>query len=224
MRWCPRPKQPDRASCQLHTPRQLAPTRAASEGRTDSRTATPQTPRVPAFRCGPDAIPHDDALSRCSQSIHGPHRRFPEQPLAVLDRLPTLFQGREVPASALDAHDPEPSLRGVESESPPYGETLQHLVRAEGLLTEHAGRVHGGREPANSEELGEYVPQFVQLFEVPRRRVDANIVHHETRAESVVGIAGMDLCHVRRGIGTSTAWPGRTASMALAISSVRRRT
>ena len=74
-------------------------------------------------------------------------------------------KGREVPASALDAHDPEPSLRGVESESAPYGETLQHLVRTEGLLTEHAGRVHGGLERADSEEFGEYVPQLVQLFE-----------------------------------------------------------
>ena len=46
-----------------------------------------------------------------------PNTGLAEDSLAGLNRFPAFFQRREVPASALRAHDPESSLRGVESES-----------------------------------------------------------------------------------------------------------
>ena len=70
--------------------------------------------------------------------------RVTEEPLAHLDRFPALFDRREVPALTLAAHDPETASLGVEGESAPDREVLDHLVRSEGFVAEHAGAVHRG--------------------------------------------------------------------------------
>ena len=76
-----------------------------------------------------------------------PRARGAEKPLTLLDRLPPLLERRQVPALALPAHDPEPSLRPVEGEAAPDGEVLDHLIRPEGPGARNAGLVHGLRLP-----------------------------------------------------------------------------
>ena len=53
--------------------------------------------------------------------------------------------------SQVSAHHPEATLRRIEGKATADREGLHDLVRAEGLLVEHAGPVHGGRERSAAE-------------------------------------------------------------------------
>ena len=50
--------------------------------------------------------------------------RRTEASLAILDRLPALFERRQVPTLALATHRPQAALGGVEGQPPPDGERL----------------------------------------------------------------------------------------------------
>src|SRR5207237_641777 len=73
-----------------------------------------------------------------------------ELPLRLLDGLPARLQRREVPALALPADDPQPPPRPVVRETAAHGERFEHLVTAEWLVAEQAGRVHGQAGPAGA--------------------------------------------------------------------------
>ena len=79
-----------------------------------------------------------------------------EESFAGLDGLPALFEGGEVPALTAAADHPEATLRRIEGKATADGEGLHDLVRAEGLLAERAGPVHGGRERSDSGEFDGY--------------------------------------------------------------------
>ena len=55
--------------------------------------------------------------------------------------------------SQVSTHHPEAALRRIEGKATADGEGLHDLVRAEGLLAEHAGPAHGGRERSGSGEF-----------------------------------------------------------------------
>ena len=82
--------------------------------------------------------------------------RRAEKPFAGLDGLPALFEGGEVLALTAAANHPEATLRRIEGKATADGEGLHDFVRAEGLLAEHAGPVHGGRERSDSGEFDGY--------------------------------------------------------------------
>ena len=60
--------------------------------------------------------------------------RITKQLLGRLDRLPAVLERREIPSLAVRAHDPQPSLRGVEREPLSDREGLERLVAPSGLL------------------------------------------------------------------------------------------
>jgi hypothetical protein len=90
------------------------------------RLANPDQLEAFVQTCQPDLISRDAKL------------RPSVRPLAFLDRLPALFDRRKVPTRAFPAHNPQPSLRGVERESAPDREMLDGFVRAELGMTEKA--------------------------------------------------------------------------------------
>jgi hypothetical protein len=59
--------------------------------------------------------------------------------VGFLDRLPTLFERRQVPALALPADDPQPTLRRVERQAASDGKRLERLIGAERLVAEKTG-------------------------------------------------------------------------------------
>src|SRR5690606_9696247 len=71
--------------------------------------------------------------------------RVAEPLLRLLDGLPTLLDGRQVPAHALRAHRPEAPLPRVERDAAPNGESLEHFVLAEAGQAEDAASVHDVR-------------------------------------------------------------------------------
>ncbi len=74
------------------------------------------------------------ALPRPRQSdVPGRHaeRRSPEQPLALLDRLPPPLHGTQAPAGAPGADGPEPPPSRVERQPPAYREALDDRVLTE---------------------------------------------------------------------------------------------
>jgi len=73
----------------------------------------------------------------------GAEARAAVQTLCVLDRLPSLFERREVPPFAGWAYDPKPSLRRVERETAANGKVLDRLVRPERTIAEETRSVHG---------------------------------------------------------------------------------
>ena len=128
------------------------PTHAAERGQAiPSLELIPIAPRRKLSARGlADADQVETPAVACDPDVLGrrPHGRFPEQALTVLHSLPSLFQRREVPALALRAYHPEPTLGGIERQAPADREALQHLVRTEGLLAEHAGLEHDPRPTA----------------------------------------------------------------------------
>src|SRR5690606_21307636 len=108
------------------------------------------------------AAPHNVApppVAALADVLRGcPDARIAEAPLARLDRLPSLLERREVPAFALAAHDPEAAAIGVEGEAPADREVLHDFVRAERLVAEHAGRVHGAPSPGTWAFAIQYAP------------------------------------------------------------------
>lgn len=77
-----------------------------------------------------------DVRSRYSES------GAPELAFAGFDRLPSLFERREIPSAAATAHDPEPAPLAIEGEATADRELLDHLVRAECRVAKETGRVH----------------------------------------------------------------------------------
>ena len=67
---------------------------------------------------------------------------------ASLDRLPTLFQRREIPPLAAPTHHPQSPLLGVERQPPSDGEVLYGFICAKQRVAENAVRVHRTNVPA----------------------------------------------------------------------------
>ena len=136
----------------VRPPAAVAPA-APQPGRRGERHPAPPPPKLvpvaPRGELRPQRFP--DAHQREALRVTGKadvvggnaEVRVPEDPLAVLDGLPALFQRREVPAFALAADDPEEAAGGVERETASHGERLDNLVGAEGLAAENTGPVHG---------------------------------------------------------------------------------
>src|SRR5262249_31931011 len=89
--------------------------------------------RQPVAQLGEPDVVRRDPASRVTVPL-----------LGLLDRLPALFQRREVPALALRTDDPQPPLGGVERQALADRKRLDGLVGAERLIAEQARRVHTG--------------------------------------------------------------------------------
>jgi hypothetical protein len=64
------------------------------------------------------------------------------RPLTLLDGLPTLFDGRQIPTFTLSAHHPQSPLCSIECESPADRKMLDRLVCSEAGVAEQASRIH----------------------------------------------------------------------------------
>jgi hypothetical protein len=62
-----------------------------------------------------------------------------KESLRLLDRLPALFEWRQVPSRARATHHPEAALLTIEGETTTYREVLNDVVAAEDAIAERAG-------------------------------------------------------------------------------------
>ena len=90
-----------------------------------------------------------------------PQPRVAEVLLRLLYRFPPLLDRGEIPATALSAHRPQPTLPRVEREPHADGKVLQRLILSEIRRTEDAGAVHPGTtEGGTTIQRNESTPRF----------------------------------------------------------------
>src|SRR5450759_1867848 len=106
---------------------------------------------TPGRELGPlwfsDAHELEPLIETCQPDLLGRNTklRVAVRPLALLDGLQALIDGRQIPAFAFPAHHPQASLRGVECEPSPDWKVLDRLVGAERRVAEEARRIHSAK-------------------------------------------------------------------------------